>query len=170
VVIDPGMAFGTGHHASTRSCLEMLDFSMRAQQITRALDLGTGSGVLAIALAKLGVLDVWAIDIDPRACAVATANVIRNGVQKHVRIASDLNDVSGTFDLVVANLYADALKSLAGRLAERLEPSGMLICSGLLAGDEDGVRTAYELHGLHVVKHYSEQSWVTLALLREPRP
>ncbi len=166
VVLDPGMAFGTGHHATTRGCLLLLEAAVRQGRIARALDVGTGSGVLAIALAKLGVREVSAIDTDPTARAVAEANAARNGVAGSVRVASTLDAVYGTFDLVTANLFATLLRELAPRLIRALRPSGRLICSGFLVGDEPAVRGDYEAQGLQVDHRYEEHPWVTLALKR----
>ncbi len=166
VVLDPGMAFGTGHHATTRGCLLLLEAAVRQGRIARALDVGTGSGVLAIALAKLGVREVSAIDTDPTARAVAEANVARNGVAGSVSVASTLDAVHGTFDLVTANLFATLLSELASRLTRALHPSGRLICSGFLVDDEPAVRGNYEAQGLQVGHRYEEHRWVTLAFKR----
>ena len=164
VIIDPGMAFGTGQHASTRGCLQQLERAVVDRRPLRALDVGTGSGVLAIALAKLGVHDVWAVDTDPTACSVATANAAANGGAAQVHVVSDLADVPGTFAVVVANLYDDLLAVLAPQLGERLSPGGTLIVSGLLLVDEPRVRTAYQAHGLAVAESQVEDPWVTLVL------
>jgi ribosomal protein L11 methyltransferase len=166
VVIDPGMAFGTGQHGSTRGCLDVLERAARTQQITRALDVGTGSGVLAVALVKLGALEVWAIDNDPSACTIAVANTTRNRVHAQVHVTSDFDAVGGTFDLIVANLYTDVLETMAAGLARRLRFGGVLICSGFLTGDEDRLRAAYQLHDLRVTERRDHESWVTLALQR----
>jgi ribosomal protein L11 methyltransferase len=168
IVIDPGMAFGTGHHASTRSCLLLLESAVRQGHITRALDVGTGSGVLAIALAKLGVNAVLAVDNDPTARAIAAANVASNEVSANICIASTLDAVHGTFDLVTANLFANLLHELAPRLTRALRPSGLLICSGLLTADERALRNRYEALGLQVDDRYEEHAWVTLGLRRAP--
>ena len=166
VVIDPGMAFGTGQHPSTRGCLELLERRVAAGGVTRALDVGTGSGVLAIALAKLGVGDVCAVDTDPAACAIAAANARQNGVGTVVHMAPSLDAVSGAFELIAANLFANVLQALAPRLTAMLRPSGVVICSGLLTEDEARVCTAYESLGLRRQDRYEENSWVTLALQR----
>jgi len=166
VVIDPGMAFGTGQHASTRGCLELLERRVAAGGVTRALDVGTGSGVLAIALAKLGVGDVCAVDTDPAACAIAAANARQNGVSTAVHVTPSLDAVSGAFELIAANLFANVLQELAPRLTSMLQPSGVVICSGLLTEDEARVYTAYESLGLQRQDRYEENSWVTLALQR----
>ena len=170
VVIDPGMAFGTGQHATTRGCLLLLERAIGERQVTRALDIGTGSGVLAIALAKLGLTEVWAIDTDASACAIAEANVACNGVEARVRIGSSLDAVPGTFDIVTANLFANLLVELATRLIGLLRPCGVLICSGFLTSDEPRIRSTYESCGLYLARRHEEQSWVTLALQRPSQP
>ena len=166
IVIDPGMAFGTGQHASTRGCLTLLEWALASQHIGRALDLGTGSGVLAITLAKLGVREVWAIDTDPQALAIARGNAVHNGVEPHLHFASSVDRVRGPFDLIVANLFAKVLESLAQRLVGLLAARGIFICSGLLSGEEHRVRSDYEGCGLEVRKCYEEDGWVSLALQR----
>jgi ribosomal protein L11 methyltransferase len=165
VVIDPGMAFGTGQHATTRGCLLLLEHALSNHRtVARALDVGTGSGVLAIALAKLGVAEVWAVDTDCTACAIAKANAASNDVAERVHVRHDLDEVPGTIDLLCANLFAPLLQELAPKLADLLTPSGMLICSGFFTYDEDMVSCAYEACGLRVARRLEEQSWVTLAL------
>jgi ribosomal protein L11 methyltransferase len=169
IVIDPGMAFGTGQHPSTRGCLTLLDWALASQRTGRALDLGTGSGVLAIALAKLGVREVWAIDTDAEALAIARGNAAHNGVASHLRFASSLDQAHGPFDLIVANLYAKVLEAQAQQLASLLAARGILICSGLLRDEEQHVRDAYRVWGLEVCKGYEEDGWVSLALQRKDR-
>jgi ribosomal protein L11 methyltransferase len=166
VIIDPGMAFGTGQHASTRGCLELLEHAVETQPVRRALDVGTGSGLLAIALAKLGVGEVWATDIDPAACAIATANAGLNGVRTQLHIASTFESTWGPFDLITANLFANILQELAPQLTRMLSPKGIVICSGLLVEDEQRVRTAYESLSCKLWERREEDSWVTLALRR----
>jgi len=166
IVIEPGMAFGTGQHASTRGCLTLLEWAVASHQIGRALDLGTGSGVLAIALAKLGVREVWAVDTDPQALAIAEQNGARNGVKLSLQFASSVDQIPEAFDFIVANLSAEVLTQRAMQLAGLLAASGMLICSGLLRGEEQRVRGAYEGCGLELRKRYEEDGWVTLALQR----
>ena len=170
VIIDPGMAFGTGQHASTRGCLEGLDRAAARHLPSRALDVGTGSGVLAIALAKLGVSDIWAVDNDPTACTVATANAAVNNVADQVHVVSDLGGVSGRFDLVVANLYADLLEDLAQHLTALLTSDGVLIVSGFLEADEHRVRGAYVARGLGVACRHAEAPWVTLRFRAGTQP
>lgn len=129
VVIDPGQAFGTGHHETTTGCLaalQELDLAGR-----RVLDVGTGSGVLAIAAARLGAKGVVGVDTDPLAVAAARANAKVNGVDIDVREGSADAAAPERFDVVVANLDTDTLSRLAGALAERLAPGGTLIASGV---------------------------------------
>lgn len=166
IVIDPGMAFGTGQHASTRGCLKLLDWAVGTHTVRRALDLGTGSGVLAIALAKLDVATVWAVDTDPQALAVARLNAARNGVQERIEFGASLDEFPGSADLIVANLFAVMLTGLAERLCALTNPCGIVICSGLLADEEQGVRNAYEGAGLATRSHEEEDGWVTLAFQR----
>lgn len=162
VVIDPGMAFGTGQHATTYGCLLLLERALAARPEGRALDIGTGSGILGIALAKLGVMEVWAIDTDPVARAIAARNAQGNGVA--VRIGRCLDEAPGTFDVVAANLYSSLLAEIAAPLVERLTAGGVLVCSGFQTGDEPRVRRAYETRGLRCNGRHEEESWVTLAL------
>jgi ribosomal protein L11 methyltransferase len=166
IILDPGMAFGTGQHATTRGCLLLLERAMNDRAMTRALDVGTGSGVLAIALAKLGLLEVWAIDTDASACTIAEANAVRNGVEACVHTRRRLDEVSGAFDLVTANLFANLLEDMAVRFVGLLRPGGVFICSGFLNADELRIRRTYEARGLRLVRRHEEQSWVTLTLQR----
>lgn len=169
IVIDPGMAFGTGQHATTRGCLLLIEAACREGSIGRALDVGTGSGVLAIALAKLGVTEVCAIDSDPAACAIAEANIRHNGVESAVSVCGGLSEISGSFDLIVANLFANLLEQMAAKFITFLRPGGVFVCSGFLTADEGRVRDVYAAVGVQVTSRYEEQSWVTLAMpRREP--
>ena len=168
VVIDPGMAFGTGQHPSTRGCLVLIERAVAARAIPRALDLGCGSGVLAIALAKLGVGEVQAVDTDACARRVAASNSAANGVGAQVRIAASVEEVSGTVDLVVANLFADMLIALVPQVRSVLKPGGSFICSGLLSADEQRVGAAYASSGFMQAGRYEEESWLSVAWYRSP--
>jgi ribosomal protein L11 methyltransferase len=164
VVIEPGMAFGTGQHATTRSCVELIEEAQQRMTVGRALDIGTGSGILAIALAKLGAPSVWAVDNDPCACAIASDNLHRNQVEKVVTVVDTLPSAIGFFDLIVANLSANTVRDLAPQVALLRGPRGAFICSGFLASDESGVRAAYP--SLSVVDRREEDGWVTLWLAK----
>jgi len=161
LVIEPGMAFGTGQHATTRACLEAIEGAVETGRVRSALDVGTGSGVLALALARLGVERVVALDTDPAVVPLARANLARNGAARVALLAGPLTALRGRFDLVVANLLADAIVAEAGALAGAVGPGGRLVVSGLLAEQLPAVRAAYP--GWRVAA-----AWRTLTLVREP--
>lgn len=161
IVLDPGMAFGTGLHPTTRQCLEALG---RMELAGRSvLDVGTGSGILAISAAKRGARPVVAVDVDPLAVAAAAENARRNDVRVSVR-AGSAADVDGTFGVVLANLVADVLAAIAGDLRARLVPGGTLECAGIVAEKEDLVAAAFAAAGLHVVERDRSDDWVRLTL------
>jgi len=166
LVIEPGMAFGTGQHATTRACLEAIEAAVGTGQVRSALDVGTGSGVLALALARLGVERVVALDTDPAVVPLARANLARNGAARVALLAGPLAAVRGRFDLVVANLLADAIVAEAGALARAVGPGGRLVVSGLVAEQLPAVRAAYP--GWRVTETRAEGAWRTLTLVREP--
>lgn len=166
LVIEPGMAFGTGQHATTRACLEAIEAAVGTGQVRSALDVGTGSGVLALALARLGVERVVALDTDPAVVPLARANLTRNGATRVALLAGPLAAVRGRFDLVVANLLADAIVAEAGALARVVGPGGRLVVSGLVAEQLPAVRAAYP--GWRVAETRAEGAWRTLTLVREP--
>ena len=166
IEIDPGMAFGTGQHASTRGSLRLLERAMDGCSTPRVLDVGTGSGVLAIAAAKLGATDVWAIDIDLDAGRIAAANARVNHVSPTVHVGSRLEDTRGTFNIIVANLLAMQLVDLAPQLVPRLQPDGMLIGAGILANEVSSVSQAWVTSGLRPDARDQEQGWVALAFRR----
>lgn len=166
IVLDPGMAFGTGHHASTRGCLVLLEAALRARSGARVLDLGTGSGILAIAARKLGAGEVWAIDVDADACAVAAGNAAVNGV-RGLHIDTDLAAARGPFDVVLANLFAAQLVALAPAIAGRLAPGGAAIGAGILAAEAAGVAAAWRGAGLATDGDWGDDGWVALAF-RKP--
>jgi ribosomal protein L11 methyltransferase len=147
VVLDPGMAFGTGTHPTTALCLAALDRLLAAAPGADVLDVGTGSGLLAIAAKKLGARRVVGTENDAVALRVAEENAARNGVSLELR-HDPPERVPGRFPLVVANILANTLVALAPGLAARLAPGGTLLLSGILAGQEDEVRAAYLAQGL----------------------
>ncbi len=164
--LDPGMAFGTGTHETTRMCLELLEKHLGGGM--RVMDVGTGRGILAIAAAKLGAENVLAIDIDPDAVKVAKENVALNGVAERVKVVrADL--VSGetmACELAVANIVADAICMLAGPLTRHLLPGGMLICSGIIREREQDVLGATGEVGYALVERVQQGEWVALCLSR----
>ncbi len=167
VELDPGMAFGTGTHPTTQMCLRALEDWVRPG--ARVLDLGTGSGILAITAAKLGAGQVLALDTDPQAVAVARENVYRNGVADRVRVApGSLERAIGRFDVVAVNILARVLIEMAEQgLARRLAPEGRLVVAGLLAGQEEEVRNAFQRNGLAVIGRQQVEDWVALEAVRK---
>ncbi|MGA1659437.1 MAG: 50S ribosomal protein L11 methyltransferase [Burkholderiaceae bacterium] len=144
--IDPGMAFGTGGHPTTQLCLEALltIFSQpSASAPTQVLDLGCGSGILAIAAAKLGARHVLAVDIDPMALQTTRHNADINGVGSQLTVADARTPIPNSFDLVLANILARPLKLLAPMILGAVASHGGLVLSGLLTRQEDEVRAAY---------------------------
>lgn len=165
VVIDPGQAFGTGAHATTRLCLElMLDAADRAPGGGGSMvDLGCGSGVLAIVAAKLGFAPVTALDLDRAAIAATSENAARNGVAVEARLLDMRHEQVPGADLVVANVLAPPLISWAG--AQRtLAPA--LILSGLLAGEADRVSDAFGARGMRELERRQSGEWAALMLAR----
>ncbi|HJQ84594.1 MAG TPA: 50S ribosomal protein L11 methyltransferase [Candidatus Binatia bacterium] len=166
LVIEPGMAFGTGQHATTRACLEAIESALAAAPVRSALDVGTGSGVLAMALARLGVPRVVALDVDPAVLPLARANLLANRAPDVALLAGPVTAVRGCFDLVLANLLADAVVAEARRLAGAVAPAGRLVLSGLTAAQLPSVTAAYR--GWTVVETRAEDEWRTLTLARGP--
>lgn len=151
VVLDPGMAFGTGSHPTTSLCLRALSDALAGREAAAVLDVGTGSGLLAIAARKLGAAKVAGNDVDPVAVDVARENAAANGVALGPDFelrAEGLERLTGPYDVVVANILANTLVELAPEIAARLAPGGLLFLSGILSGQEDEVRDAYVARGL----------------------
>lgn len=167
VTVDPGMAFGTGLHATTRGCLAALDRRLRAGEAAGSaetvIDVGTGSGVLAIAAIKLGAGRAVAIDCDPTAASVARANAALNGVADHVSVVvGDLmNPVAQRVEVIVANIHAQAIVQLASALAEHLRPGGCFIGSGIVPGQYPTVESALSAAHLTEVEMLREDDWIT---------
>lgn len=160
VIIDPGPAFGTGQHPTTRLCLEALERWLRPGM--RVLDLGTGSGVLAIAAARLGAGWVLALDTDPAAVKAARENTARNGVAATVSLREgslEAATVLAPFDLLLANISSQVLIGLAAALARRARPGGLLIASGFLEESLPTVPSALEGAGWRQEEVLAEGEW-----------
>lgn len=155
--LDPGLAFGTGSHPTTRLCLEWLE--MNVAPTCTLLDYGCGSGILGIAALKLGAGDVLGVDIDPAALTAAADNAARNGVA--MRLAHSGAPVTQTFDRVVANILTNPLMLLAPLLTSRLKPGGRLALSGVLETQAEQVIAAYAPH-LPLVVGAAYDGWVRL--------
>jgi len=168
VDIDPGQAFGLGVHPTTQLCLRELERRIRPDM--RILDLGTGSGILAIAAAKLARVDVWAVDHDAGAVSIAQKNLHLNEVAERVHLHhGSLRDVEGVFDLILANLLTPiVVRMLDTGLALRLSPQGLLIASGILEEQVAEVVTACEAHALTIEKIARQEDWVAVVAKRRP--
>lgn len=172
VEIEAGLAFGTGHHGTTAGCLEMIDRVVRREKPRHALDLGTGSAVLAIALAKLTHVPILATDIDPIATRVAAQNARLNGVGGYVTAvtATGFDHPAFTkrapFDLIVANILAKPLMRLAPQMARFVWPGGSIILSGILERQRDAVLSAYVGQSFRHVSTLHREGWVTIHLKR----
>ena len=174
VEIDAATAFGTGHHDTTAGCLRALSELAKSRSPGSALDIGVGSGVLAIAIAKTWRVPVVATDIDPAAIGVATANARINQVTRNVTahhadgLAHSLVRRAAPFDLVTTNILAGPLASLAGAVAAHLAPGGTAILSGLLPSQRRWIMAAYRAHGLVLGGAPVVDGWLTLILQRPP--
>jgi ribosomal protein L11 methyltransferase len=166
VVLDPGMAFGTGTHPTTSLCLAALSELLSEQPGASVLDVGTGSGLLAIAAARLGARRVAANDVDPDAVRVAGENAAANGVSLELA-AAPVEAIPGTFDVVVANILANTLVELAPAIARKLAPGATLLLAGVLAPQEAEVRAAYLAAGLAPAEGRRDGEW-SLVVLRKP--
>jgi len=170
IEIEAALAFGTGHHGTTRGCLMLLDHVLKAWQPRRVLDLGTGTGVLAIAAAKALRIKVLASDIDPLSVRVAADNARLNGTGDLVEtiratgFAAPEFAQRGTFDLVLANILANPLRQMATPMARHLAPSALVILSGLLPPQAQSVIAAYRGRGLVLKRQIQIEGWSSLLL------
>jgi ribosomal protein L11 methyltransferase len=170
IEIEAALAFGTGHHGTTRGCLLLLDHVLKARRPHRVLDLGTGTGVLAIAAAKALHKPVLASDIDPPSVKVARENARLNETGNLLQViratgfSAPRFAAHGPFDLVLANILANPLRQLAGPMARHLAPSAHVILSGLLTHQAGGVIAAYCARGLVPVRHLRIEGWSSLLL------
>lgn len=172
IEIEAALAFGTGHHGTTRGCLLLLDNVLRAYAPRRVLDLGSGTGVLAIAAAKAMRRVVLASDIDPMATRVARENARLNGVGNLVEsicatgFSAPQFAARAPFDLVLANILANPLRQMATPMAAHLAPSAMIILSGLLPHHANAVIAAYRARGLVLLRQLKIEGWSSLLMQR----
>jgi ribosomal protein L11 methyltransferase len=169
ITIEPGLAFGTATHATTRGCMEFLEQVANAldgREFT-ALDVGTGAGILAIVLVKLGAKQVWAIDNDPVALEVARENLRANDALNRVRLSGvKLGAIRRTFPVVVANLTAETIVELAGAMEKKVGPKGYLILSGILSQKTSMVVRCFRIT-FRLVRQKRGREWTTLLLQRK---
>ncbi len=175
LALDPGMAFGTGLHPTTRLCLRALEDLADAAVLrprARVLDLGSGSGILSIAAAKLGAASVLALDVDPIAVEATAANARRNRLAARIEARrGSLPSGAAPFDLVLANLVASILVELAPSLAAELAPEGRLVASGIVDERAAEVEAAFVAAGLAVVERLKDGDWIAfVARAAEPTP
>lgn len=170
ILIDAGQAFGTGHHGTTAGCLNMIGKVLASRRVRNALDLGTGSGVLAIAAHHVAKIPVVATDIDPVAIRVARENMHVNGVANSVRLAvapgfhHAIFREHGPFDLIIANILARPLMKLAPEMVRHLTMDGTVILSGILASQRWKVIAAYNTAGLRHMRTTWMNGWVTIEM------
>jgi ribosomal protein L11 methyltransferase len=175
VVIEPRQAFGTGAHGSTALALALLDAHLATARPARILDVGSGSGVLAIAALRLGTARAIACDLDPIAARETRENAARNGVAARLAVFAGsvgaLGPRAGVFDVVVANVISSELRPILGALVQRVAPDGVAVFSGLLAAEREAIVAALAHHALRVVDERREQDtrgdeWLALTATR----
>lgn len=166
LTINPKMSFGTGYHESTRLAARLLEEFL--QPGMRVLDIGTGTGILAIAAVKLGAREAWGIDTDEWAYNNARENVDLNGVRDRITIrGGSVADLPGnSFDLILANIQRDVIERLLKEMIDHLQPSGLLILSGLLETDSRPILDMARESSLSVVRQIREGDWIALAVER----
>jgi ribosomal protein L11 methyltransferase len=175
IKIDAATAFGSGRHASTAGCLLALE-ALSHRPIRSVLDIGTGSGILAIAAAKLWRAPVLATDIDPCAVRICAENARLNGVSGLISaVCADAYDTPiirrrAPFDLIVSNILARPLKRLAGRLRRHLAPCGIAVLAGFVDGNANAVLAVHAAHRLPLVRRWRIEDWTTLVLVASPEP
>ena len=166
VEMDPGMAFGTGTHETTALCVEMMEEYYRGG---RLVDVGTGSGILAIAAARLGAEKITAVDIDPDAVRVAQENAALNGLADRIDVRQGdlIEGLDETFDFAVANILAPIIKILLAPLYRHLTPGALFLCSGILAEQAEDVAQAVQAAGYTLLEVRHKNDWVALAARKD---
>ena len=167
ITMDPGMAFGTGTHETTALCLEVLDERVRGGE--RVLDIGTGSGILAIAALRLGAAAAEGVDIDPMCVRTAGENAARNGVEDRLTVlVGDLSDkASGVYDLITANIVAAAILSLAPHVPALLAPGAVFIASGIIDTRKEEVLAGLRAAGLEPFDVREKRGWVCIVCRKQ---
>lgn len=159
--LDPGTAFGTGHHETTSLCARALVALSEQLQDKRVWDLGTGTGILGMLAVKLGAKEAYLTDIDPKACRMAKENAMNNGLLQQVHVQERIPD--GQFDCVVANILSEPLMDMAPIVVEHLQSGGVLLLSGILRHQADDVVSAYRAQGLKYLHSHHDGEWTLLA-------
>ena len=167
ITMDPGMAFGTGTHETTSLCLEVLDERVKGGE--RMLDIGTGSGILAIAALKLGAAEAEGVDIDPMCVRTAGENAERNGVQDRLKVlVGDLSDkATGVYNIITANIVAAAILSLAPHVPALMAPDAVFIASGIIDTRKDEALEGLRAAGLDPIEVHEKRGWVCIVCRKE---
>jgi ribosomal protein L11 methyltransferase len=171
VELDPGLSFGTGQHPTTSFCLDQVVTRRRPGIAQSFLDIGTGSGILAIAAARLGYNPIHAFDVDPEAVRTARANARQNGVARQIRFfQQDMKKlhrrVEQRYSIICANVLANVLVEERTRIVARLAPGGVLVLAGILKEEFGKAQRAYELCGLHLIAAKTEKDWRSASFMR----
>jgi ribosomal protein L11 methyltransferase len=165
IEINPSMAFGTGHHETTRLCIQALEEILENNNVKNVLDVGCGSGILAISAIKLGVDKAVGLDIDPVAVREAKNNLVRNTVSEKVKLLCGyIDSVREKFDLVLANITVEAILLMKKGLKSRLEHSGLLLASGIPTPRRDELVSGLEKEGFILKRELKEGEWVAVVL------
>ena len=168
LTLDPGLAFGTGTHPTTRMCLEMLAGHAARHSNGELLDAGCGSGILSLAALRLGLGSAVGVDLDPQAVAAAAGNAAANGLQRRAWFFTGWNDApGGPFDMIVANIFLGPLVEMMHTLRQRLKPDGTLIASGIIAPQEPALTASLKSAGLQICSRMLVDGWVALAARSE---
>jgi ribosomal protein L11 methyltransferase len=173
VVIEPGRAFGTGHHGSTEGCLALLDRWLATQPAPRVLDIGTGTGILAVAAVRLGAPRVSAIDLDPDAVLAARQNAEANGVADRIDVSAGGPESlprTAAYDLVLANILTHTHLALVREYRRRVAPFGALVLGGMLTGEDDQVSRSLVPHGFTPRESFEREGWAATLLVRDHIP
>ncbi len=166
ITMDPGMAFGTGHHATTRLCLKLLQFAVRRKAGCRVLDVGTGTGILGMAAVLFGAGSVLGVDNDRDAVSAARENVRKNHLDDRMSVSGrGLEEIDGSYHLVVANIVHDVLAELADDLSRLTIPGGTLILSGLIHGEQtESMTRCFLARGFTLMEAATDSEWGALKL------
>ena len=163
IEINPSMAFGTGHHESTRLCIEAAEQIILTDRVDSVLDVGCGSGILSIVAAKLGAKNVLAFDIDPISIDESNKNIEKNGITTGITTrCCEIKDIEGGFDLVLANVYIEPLLSMREAIKSRLNKDGKVILSGFQDFREKELISGYEAAGFKLMNKYVDGEWVSV--------